>query len=319
MAITSIGYDGSIDETQWAQLVPLVGAAHYGVMETTDWRVTASTTLDRGVRVGVGSGWGHGVLDTNTTTITLQGDTVSSGSRWDMVVARRNWGGEGGATSFVLIKGSSSKALPARNVDPGTLDDQPLALVQFSAGSTAATTIVDLRCFARNGGVVARDELALDYLQHAGAKITIGNTVWSRDLDVNGSPQWNTSNTTSIPLFGASASITGGVSDSKPFLVQAGSYVAKSDNNGTGRVTFPNPFPNGLLTVMAFNGDDDSIGSGGMTIASSGDLGAYGAAALGTKSDWVYVLHGYATGSNDGPVVRKANTLHRINWIAIGW
>ncbi|HSU47268.1 MAG TPA: hypothetical protein VLJ40_10175 [Arthrobacter sp.] len=319
MAITSIGYDGSIDETQWAQLVPVVGAAEYGVLETTDWRITASTTTDRGVKVGVGSGWGYGVLDTNTTTITLQGDTVSSGTRWDMVVARRSWGGAGGATSFVLIKGTAAMQLPNRNTDPGTLDDQPLALVQFTAGSTAPTTIIDLRCFARNGGVVAKDELALDYLRHAGAKITIGSTVWSRDLDVNGSPTWNTSNTSTIPLFGARASITGGVSDTKPFLVQAGSYVAKSDANGTGRVNFPNPFPNGLLTVMAFNGDDDSIRAGGMTIASSGDVSTYGASALGTKNDWVYVLHGFASGNNDGPVIRKANTLHRINWIAIGW
>jgi hypothetical protein len=192
MAITSIGYDGTVTESDWAQLIPLAGSSHYGVAETTDWRVTASTTLDRGVKVGVGQGWGHGVLDTNTTTITLQGEAVGSGSRWDMVVARRDWGGTGGVTSFVLIKGTATKALPARNVDPGNIDDQPLALVQFTAGSTAPTTIVDLRCYARNGGVVARDALALGYLQHAGAKVMIGNVLWSRDLDANGSPVWNT-------------------------------------------------------------------------------------------------------------------------------
>jgi hypothetical protein len=130
MAITSIGYDGSVNESQWAKMVPLVGSSHYGVSAPSDWKVTPHATLDRGVSIAAGSGWGQGVLDTSDATVSLQGGSVSSGSRWDMVVMRRSWAGTGGSSTFALIAGSASMVLPTRNNTPGTLDDQPIALVR---------------------------------------------------------------------------------------------------------------------------------------------------------------------------------------------
>ena len=102
------------------------------------------------------------------------------------------------------------------------------------------------------------------------------------------------------------------------FLIQAGSSVMKTDGAGYARLTWPKPFPNGLLSVTAVNGDDWAIGSSGMTFAGSGNP-VHGSSGYGNAKDWVYLMAGFATGSNDGPVVHLANKIHRINWIAIGW
>jgi hypothetical protein len=307
MAITSTGYDGSIDEADWADMIPKVGFSHYGVTEPSDWRVTAHATLARGVSISTGTGWGQGVIDTSDTTVSLQGATISSGSRWDMVVVRRNWSGTAGSTTFAMITGTSTKKLPARNNNPGSLDDQPLALVQFTAGSSAATSIVDLRCWARNGGITAKDTLALDYMAKAGSKVTILGTHWGREIDANDSTKWAAQYVKgAIPAFGVGNSLTGGVSVSKPFLVQGGSTVQSTDASGYARVTFPNPFPNGLLTVLAMNGDDYAVPRAVVAGAGGTALGT------GSKTSWAYRLQ-----NADGGVYASRN--HRLNWIAIGW
>lgn len=336
MAITSVGYDGSVSETQWAKLIPLTGSAHYGVADSPDWKVSPHPTLDRGVNIAVGSGWGHGVLDTSDTTVSLQGTTVSSGSRWDMVVMRRNWSGTGGTSSFVLVPGGPNKVLPARNTGPGNLDDQPLALVQFTAGQTAPTSIVDLRCWGRNGGLAARDELALTYLKLPGASIMVNGVQWNCELDANGNPSWTTFVAGRIPLFGGSTGALAGPGGSNPqamidggqqWLIQAGTNVNWSDASGFARLTFQKPFPNGLLTVLAFNGDDWATG-GSMFFASAGNPGGgggwFGQSGYGAKNDWVYsclAQQASATGSGNLLIGRyaAANKIHRINWIAIGW
>lgn len=311
MAITSIGYDGSVNEAQWAKLVPLAGSAHYGVAGANDWKVTAHATLDRGISIAAGSGWGHGVLDTSSTTVSLQGATVSSGSRWDLVVARRNWSGTGGATTFVLIGGSSSKTLPTRNEGPGTLDDQPVALVQFSQGSTAATAIVDLRCWSRNGGMTARDDLALTYLKEAGAQVVVNGKTWICSVATNGQPAWTTDHVVGrVPLFGVGSVLVGGSgSGVSQFLMQAGTTVGKTDGAGYARLTFPTPFPGGLVTVITTNGDASIDRSRGQSYT----FPVAGAPwDNGRLQDFVYNMQ-HTDGRN------AANATHRVNWIAIGW
>ena len=190
MAITSIGYDGSVNESQWAKMIPLVGSSHYGVAGSADWKVTAHATMDRGLNIATGAGWGHGVYDESDATVSLQAATVSSGSRWDMVVMRRNWSGTGGSSTLVLVQGGATKALPSRNTTPGTIDDQPIALVRFTAGQTAVQEIIDLRCWARNGGLVARDQLALTYLNQPGARVKVNGEMWSYEYLANDTFGW---------------------------------------------------------------------------------------------------------------------------------
>lgn len=320
MAITSIGYDGTVDEADWTKLMGDAARSTYGVGGGTDWRVTAHPTLARGVSVATGSGWGWGVYDTNSATVSLAGATISSGTRWDMVVARRDWSGTGGSTTFAMITGTSSQTLPNRNKTPGDVDDQPIALVQFTAGQSAPTAILDLRVWSgTGGGLVGNELLCRDYNTDIGTRICIDGEDWLSDVNGNAQTWFRVSSPQAIQLYDAGNALSwNGSPTNTPFYVQAGSIQQSTDGNGAARITWPTPFPNGLLTVVAFNGSDDMVGSGGATFASSGDS-VYGTPSVGDKTSWVYVMHGFASGSNDGPVVRKKNTAHRLNWIAIGW
>lgn len=192
MAFTSIGYDGTVNERQWAELVPSVGSATYGVKGVGDLKVTAVPGQPLTVSVAAGSGWGHGVMDSEVSNTTIACDTITSGTRWDLIALRRDWQPlAGGPTSAVKVTGSTGKAIPgSRKVTPGVEDDQPLALVQWTAGQTQPTAIVDLRCWAGNGGLIAADELALTYLNKPGASVKIGSNNWSYGPMVNGTAGW---------------------------------------------------------------------------------------------------------------------------------
>lgn len=192
MAFTSIGYDGTVNERQWAELVPNAGSCEYGIKGAGDLKVSAVPGQPLMLSVSAGTGWGHGVIDTSTTNTTITCDTISSGTRWDLIALRRNWQPlAGGPSSIVKVTGATTKVIPAaRKNEPGVEDDQPLALVQWTAGQTQPTAIIDLRVWAGNGGAVAKDDLALSYLGKIGAMVTIGNVQWQNVLKDNDMPGW---------------------------------------------------------------------------------------------------------------------------------
>jgi len=197
MAFTSIGYDGTVNERQWAELVPNVGSSTYGVKGAGDLKVSAVPGQPLMVSVAAGTAWGHGVLDVETANTTITCSAISSGTRWDLIAVRRNWQPlAGGPTSVVKVTGTATKVIPAAREDvPGVEDDQPLALVQWTAGQTQPTAIIDLRCWAGNGGLIAKDEMALTYLARLGASVTIGSIVWTYALGNNDVPVWQSSTT----------------------------------------------------------------------------------------------------------------------------
>lgn len=180
MAIESRFYDTvpgvGITETEWAQ--NRFGGPAYGVKGAADWKVTAVAGQDRTISISAGSGFGHGVSDTSDANETIQLDPISSGTRWDLIAMRRDWQpAAGGPSAFVKVSGSSAKKIPANRVsNPGVQDDQPLFLVQVTAGKTEPTGFVDLRCWSANGGIIIADKLALDYLAVPGARVLLGGT-----------------------------------------------------------------------------------------------------------------------------------------------
>lgn len=326
MAIISVGYDGAVSESQWADMIKKVGSAEYGVVGLNDLKVTSVPAADRTVSISAGKAWGHGVFDENTASASVQLDTVSSGSRWDLVAIRRDWTGVGGVTTLVKVNGTSAKEIPVgRSKGAGVIDDQPLALVQVTAGQSQPTAVLDLRCWSGNGGVIANNEMALTYLDALASQvyINVGGKTFNRVIGVDGNPAWTASAAPgALPLFANGGSLAGGIpAAGAGFLIQAGTQVAVFDNSAYARVTFPKPFPNGLLYVAAFNGDDWATG-GSMTFASAGQV--WGAEGYGTKSSWVYAgraQEAAATGTGSLNYSRAwcANRIHRINWIAIGW
>lgn len=192
--VTSYGYspgggDGSIDATHWAQIQEELGEA-YGVSGAADWKVTTVSGVDRTVRVAAGSGFGRGVYDVvaGDTAPTVQLDVVSSGSRFDLVVARRTWGVTP-ATTFTKVPGTGSQSIPSgRLTGPGIVDDQPLALVQVTAGSSNAVVVKDLRTWASKV-ITAADLMALVDAKY-GDEAVVGDTRYRYVLDASGSLRW---------------------------------------------------------------------------------------------------------------------------------
>ena len=315
MAFTSIGYDGTVNERQWAELVPNAGASTYGVKGAGDLKVTAVPGQPLMVSAAAGTAWGHGVIDTEVANTTITCDSITSGVRWDLIAVRRDWQPlAGGPTALVKVTGSADQAIPgspARKITPGVQDDQPIALVQWTAGQTQPTKIIDLRCWAGNGGMIANDVLALTYLNKPGASVTIAGVEWNCVVGDNDTVAWvKTSELGKIPLFGFGTSIIGGApAAGTQFLVQTGTQVKATDGNGYANVVFPKPFPNGLLYVSVSNGDtaiDRAYNRGTLVMAPSGS--PYD---NGTKTQVTYSVS-YPTGMAVG-------LTHRANWIAVGW
>ena len=200
MPVTFIsrGYDTTpakpYGEKAWAEAHgdSFIGAAKYGVNGAADWKVSIVASATRTVSISAGSGWGAGVTDTTDQNETLQFAPSASGSRWDTVAVRRDWTPTAGVSQFVVIPGGSPRAISgSRLYGPGTIDDQPIALVQIKENQTQPEAVVDLRCWAANGGVEARDVAALEYLSRIGARVKIGSTTWSYGFtDLNYTPSW---------------------------------------------------------------------------------------------------------------------------------
>lgn len=311
MAITSVGYDGTVTEVQWAQMISAVGSSTYGVAGVNDWKVSVHPTLDKGINIAPGTGYGHGIFDISDATATITGAALASGTRYDMVVAKRDWTGAGGVTTFRIITGSSSRTMPNRQKTPGSIDEQPIALVRFDAGQTKASAIVDLRVWIGPGGAMAVDDMALGYLQDPGARVMIGGVDWTCTV-VGGSATWSKAATIGyIPLFGVGSTLIGGTPPAGTmFLMQVGTVVQATDAAGNARITWPKPFPNGLVSLDLGSGDEFANGAGSTVAPTGGTF--WGTSGGGNKVDVVYTLRNAA-----GAVIPARG--HRVNYTAIGW
>lgn len=188
MTITSTGYHGTVDYADWAVMTSHMGA-QYGVVGKDSYAVAVGSG-DRVVTVQPGTAQGQGIVDISDAVVNLTGAPVASGNRWDLVALRRDWNAGGGTSTLVLIQGGSAASIPTRNTDPGILDDQPVALVRFSAGQTAAQEVIDLRVWHGDGGLAARHILVRDYLDRIGSRIWINGITWVIGFDATGQPGW---------------------------------------------------------------------------------------------------------------------------------
>lgn len=196
VTFTSNGYDTTTanpyTEFAWADAHPSIGLAKYGVRSPLDWKVTAVAGADRTVSISAGKGFGHGVTDATAANDTIQLDTISSGSRWDLIAVRRDWTPTAGESRFVKVNGGATAVIPGgRMVGPGNIDDQPIALVQVTAGQTQPTSIIDLRTWAGDGGgLVANHDLVRSFLNSPGTRIVIDGADWLRRAGANDTPEW---------------------------------------------------------------------------------------------------------------------------------
>lgn len=184
----SVGYEGTVNEAQWASLMANAGGRSYGVLDASSWKVSAGSA-DRELRIAPGTGFGHGVIDSSSATASLALPAIGSGSRWYCVVVRRDW--QANVSVFDVLSGpTGAAAIPTRQTSPGTADEQPIALVRVQAGQSQIVEIRDLRVWGGDGGAYANDALVLQYLNRVGTQVRVGGVLCSRILDQFGNPQW---------------------------------------------------------------------------------------------------------------------------------
>lgn len=146
MALTAVGFTGTVNAVQDAKRSQYQGAMYPEVGGQPDFAVTTNNAADRTVDIAAGVAWAHGVMVTNTATATVQLDIVSTAgqTRWDAIVLRRDWSGSG-SVSLTKVNGTAAAGapmvVPTLNDSPGVLHDQLLAMVQVTNGSTLPTSI----------------------------------------------------------------------------------------------------------------------------------------------------------------------------------
>lgn len=269
MAIVTAGYDGTVDEVQFAEVL-----YRYSVIGPDDFKATTQAG-DRIVSIADGVALGPGTRDVATAIPNIQFAAAATGAtRWDLVVLRRDWQPPGGATTVTIIQGGSTKGYPVVgtaatdwNRRPGIMDDQPLYLQEVVG--TSLGTRVDLRVWAGHGGLTAVSEDVKTYLQRVGAEVLINGIQWVYALGANNVPGWistaTAEATTDIVTFGAGWSgLTGG---HKPRLYTSGRMVhlVGAVNIGTNGV-----ITNMLTIPAAFRPVDPSSTFVGSNVSSGG-------------------------------------------------
>lgn len=318
VAFISNGYDTTstnpYTETAWAEAHPAIGLASYGVRSAADWKVTAVSGQDRTVSIAAGRGYGHGITDKTVANETIQLATIASGSRWDLIVVRRDWTPTAGTSKFEKVAGGATPTIPGgRIVGPGNIDDQPIALVKVTAGQTQPTEIIDLRTWSGDGGgLVANHDLVRSYLNAAGTRLHINGVDWVRRVGANDTPEWvKAGEAAKTPLFGFGPALAGGTPGADAgFLIQAGSTLLNLDKSGFAQLPFPTAFPNGLLTFVPSNGDQNLD----RAISAALTFGVAGGSPWGTGNKAAVVVS--VARYNGAP---QAESTVRCNWIAIGW
>ncbi len=183
MAIVSTGYDGTIDERDWAALASSLGSLE---QVASGFDATVLTSPDRGLSLTAGVGVGHGVRDVSDTSVIVTcGSTTSS--RWDTVVLRRDWAAN--TTSVVVVGGQSTKRISSGlNANPGVLDDQPLFLARVQSGSSAIVELQDVR--VRASALLSAPSLLALPAAPVGAQVLTEGRLWSRRVGSGGSEEW---------------------------------------------------------------------------------------------------------------------------------
>lgn len=153
------------------------------------WKVTANTSMDRGIKFNIGKGWSDGILtEFDDTNIPAPFSLPSNATtQYYMIVSRVNWQ-EPFTRTFVAIAAGASRALPIQSVDykrqPGVVADFPVALVQVPGGSTQLGEIVDLRLWVGDGGWMgASSDLVKQYITRPMSTVEIDGAIHRLGLD----------------------------------------------------------------------------------------------------------------------------------------
>ena len=184
MAWTNVGFDGTINEAQWASLAGLLGNG-YVAAGNGDCLATAVPGA-RSVSVAAGSLYGDGILSTNSAPETVAMTTPVNG-QWYVIALRRTWATNtaalvaiAGATTTTTTPTAPPTSFPTLNTNVGVLTDQPIA---WAWCNSANTTVVvhDLRMSPYK----QTNPVSVSSVNDRDAKFPApvqGTTVWRNDI-----------------------------------------------------------------------------------------------------------------------------------------
>ena len=148
MAWTNVGFDGTINEAQWASLAGLLGNG-YIAAGNGDCLATAVPGA-RSVSVAAGSLYGDGILSTNSAPETVAMTTPVNG-QWYVIALRRTWATNtaalvaiAGATTTTTTPTAPPTSFPTLNTNVGVLTDQPIAWAWCNSANTTVV-VYDIR------------------------------------------------------------------------------------------------------------------------------------------------------------------------------
>lgn len=148
MAITTMGFDGTLNEEQFARLMTLVGV-RYSVAGAGDFNVTA-VEGNRAVSVAAGTAYAAGVAAVNSAPITVALPAPAGGA-WHLIVLGRDWATNTaavrsipGETTSSVVPTAPPTVFPGLDSTAGVVDDQKLAWAWVNA-SNNNVLLFDLR------------------------------------------------------------------------------------------------------------------------------------------------------------------------------
>jgi len=148
MTITASGFDGSVDETQFAKILAGAGVGR-SVAGPADYAATAVTGA-RAVTVDPGSAYAFGVIAESDAAVVLNIGAPAQG-QWHLLVLQRDWTNNTvvlallpGGTTGTATPALPPTVTPELNETPGARDDQKLYWLWVSSGTTDVK-IVDVR------------------------------------------------------------------------------------------------------------------------------------------------------------------------------
>jgi hypothetical protein len=183
MAQTSWGFDGTINEAQWAEMAGLLGNGY--VAADASSCITTAVGGARKVSVSAGTLYGDGIVTVLDAAeeVTL---TTPANGQWYVISLRREWAGNttqlvaiAGATTTTTTPTAPPSTLPTLNADPGVLTDQPIS---WAWANSANTTVVvfDMRQFpVRRMPLTVANNVVRDGIFQTP---TQGQQVWRNDL-----------------------------------------------------------------------------------------------------------------------------------------
>lgn len=195
MAITSKGYPETIAPGSDFALMAYAFGRQYVAPFVGHCKVEPSSSGTRRVTIAPGYLAGKHIVDYNDAVVNIDLPNASGASQWFCIVLNR-WADAGGGlfkSEFGYVAGTSARAIPALTQNPGTFDQQPIALVRISSTATLPQEVIDLRPIAEEPGTYTiYDDLALQVIDRPGVTAYNAKTgiTYRRIYNENQAREW---------------------------------------------------------------------------------------------------------------------------------